>query len=334
MKKSILLFLLISPILLFPLNSFDFNNRDQKTYNRLNKLYKSDQEKCLKMSNKMIEINGKNYIAYIFSLKCELFKYSDNFSNKKEARALVKKVRRLVQYAKIIEKNLDDEIKCRSGYFVDAKYLVTLIRNTGSVVVRLFPDSKDSYIKHCRPICDFSSLSESGSSYTVKKIYGSTRYTVDTTFYLNGLPTGSENLESSSLNEEISFLKILNIARKEKGLDPLEICQDLSRAARYHSYDMGTQNYFQHSSFDRQGKCSNLEIVGSFADRCKRFLNVSGLAENIAAGNYDAQSTYDQWYNSEGHYKNMFSEKYTHIGIGFIKIPNSSYTYYWTTDFR
>jgi uncharacterized protein YkwD len=348
MKKSMLLVLLLSPILLFSLNSFDFTNRDQNIYNRLNKLYKSDQEKCLKISNKMIEKNSKNYIAYIFSLKCELdsnnfskinksiaiFKYSYNLSNKKEARALVKKVRRLVRYAKIIEKNLDDEIKCRSGYFVDAKYLLTLIRNTGSVVVRWFPDSKDSYIKHCRPICDFSYLSESGSSYTVKKIYGSTRYTVDTTFYLNGLPTGSENIESSSLNEEISFLKILNIARKEKGLDPLKICQDLSRAARYHSYDMGTQNYFQHSSFDRQGKCGNLEKVGSFADRCKKFLKVWGLAENIAAGNYDAQSTYDQWYNSEGHYKNMFSEKYTHIGIGFIKIPNSSYTYYWTTDFR
>ena len=186
MKKFVLLVLLIFPISLFSLNLFDFNNRDnQKIYNKLNKLYKSDPEKCLMISSKMIERNSKNYIAYIFALKCELysnnfskinkniaiFKYSDNLSNKKEARDLVNKVRRLVRYAKIIEKNLDDEIKCRSGYFVDAKYLVTLIRNTGSLVVRLFPDSKDSYIKHCRPICDFSSLSESGSSYTLKKIY-------------------------------------------------------------------------------------------------------------------------------------------------------------------
>ena len=105
MKKSMLLVLLLSPILLFSLNSFDFINRDQKIYNRLNKLYKSDQEKCLKISNNMIQRNSKNYIAYIFSLKCELdsnnfskiFKYSDNLSNKKEARALVKKVRRLVR---------------------------------------------------------------------------------------------------------------------------------------------------------------------------------------------------------------------------------------------
>ena len=34
-----------------------------------------------------------------------------------------------------------DEFKCKSGYFVDAKYLVQRIRDAGSVVVRLFPDS-------------------------------------------------------------------------------------------------------------------------------------------------------------------------------------------------
>ena len=324
--------------------SFDLSakkNKEEKVYNRLSKLYKNDRDKCYHIANKMIDKNTTNYVAYIYVLKYELdtsnINVLDNLDElppKKRYKKIIKNVRRLVKYAKIIEKNLDDEYKCKTGYLVDASILVRKIRAAGLLVAKYFPDSKESFIKHCKPICDFSYLTESGSSCSIKYSYGKTRFTVDTTFYLNGLPTGDENFLSSSLEEEMSFLRIINKSREEKGLHPLKLCEDLSRAARYHSYDMGTQNYFQHSSFDRQGKCGNLEKVASFSQRCKRFISAFRLAENTAAGNYGAEATFKQWYNSPGHYKNMFSDKYTYIGIGMIKVPNSTYTYYWTTDFR
>lgn len=334
--------LVVLLIVFLSLSSFDNKKNNDKIFKHLSKLYQNDKHRCLEKASKMINRDHKNYIAYIYVLKCELDDsifnkidaYSHKLSNKKEAKFLVKKVRKLVRYAKIIEKNLDDEIKCKSGYFVDAKSLVKIIRNTGMVVIEFFPDSKESYVKHCKKICDFSTLCKDGSSYSVKTIYGKTRFTVDTSFYLNGLPTGQENIQPSSLEEEMSFLRIINRSRKDKGLHPLKICKDLSRAARYHSYDMATQNYFSHTSYDRDGKCGNLEKVGSFSDRCRKFKGASLLGENIAAGNYSAQATFKQWYTSPGHYKNMFHERYTYIGIGMIKVPNSTHTYYWTTDFR
>ena len=61
-----------------------------------------------------------------------------------------------------------------------------------------------------------------------------------------GVAIGIENVPSSSLMNERQFLIILNKARKDSLLAPLMIDKDLSRDARYHSYDMGTQDYFGH----------------------------------------------------------------------------------------
>ena len=46
-----------------------------------------------------------------------------------------------------------------------------------------------------------------------------------------------------------------------------------------------------------------------------------------------ADETYNQWFNSPGHYKNMFSSKYKTIGIGYVQAGNSDFIHYWTTDF-
>ena len=67
--------------------------------------------------------------------------------------------------------------------------------------------------------------------------------------FFNGVPTGKEIVPSSDKDVELEFLKILNKARVENGLNPLKLDYDLCMAARYHSYDMGSQNYFDHTSF-------------------------------------------------------------------------------------
>lgn len=151
-----------------------------------------------------------------------------------------------------------------------------------------------------------------------------------------GKPSGQENIPSSSEYQELSFLNLLNAARKQKGLSELTLNQDLSRAARYHSYDMGKQNYFEHDSYDRNQVSDELiKVCGTF-ERIFKFVpsfNIRGCAENIAAGNFSADETYNQWFNSPGHYKNMFSSKYKTIGIGYVQVGNSDFIHYWTTDF-
>ena len=56
-------------------------------------------------------------------------------------------------------------------------------------------------------------------------------------------------------------------------------------------------------------------------------------AENIAAGNSDGASTFEQWKNSPGHDRNMRNPDFTSIGIGRVEVPGSYYTFYWTTNF-
>jgi len=146
-----------------------------------------------------------------------------------------------------------------------------------------------------------------------------------------GFPRGDENVPSSSINEEIIFVNLLNKARKEKGMSELKINQDLCRAARYHSFDMGKQNYFEHASYDRNESTGRLEKVCGTFTRINKFAKSYG--ENIAAGNGTGERTYEQWYNSPGHYENMFNPKFKTIGVGYVKIAGSKYNHYWTTDF-
>ena len=94
---------------------------------------------------------------------------------------------------------------------------------------------------------------------------------------------------------------------------------------------MATEFYFTHESQDN-GSFS----VGAF-DRIDQFAGNKtrhSQSENIAAGNGSPQKTYIQWFNSRtGHKENMFGN-WKEIGIGYVNIPGSKYTHYWTTDFR
>ena len=146
-----------------------------------------------------------------------------------------------------------------------------------------------------------------------------------------GQPSGNENVPSSNLYEEQLFVDILNEARKKKGMKPLVIDEDLCRAARYHSYDMGVQHYFEHATYDRNLVSGRPEFVCKTFERTKFFASASG--ENIAAGNSTAEKTYWQWYHSPGHHRNMFNPKWSRIGVGYVKIEGSPYVHYWTTDF-
>ncbi len=145
-----------------------------------------------------------------------------------------------------------------------------------------------------------------------------------------GKPSGQENVPSSNINEEMKFVEILNQERKRKGLSVLEIDENLCRAARYHSYDMGVQEYFEHASYDRNNNGNLVKVCGTF-DRIRVFGSCN--AENIAAGRDNAESTYTQWFNSPGHNRNMFDKNWTRIGVGYVKVDDSPYTHYWTTDF-
>jgi uncharacterized protein YkwD len=128
--------------------------------------------------------------------------------------------------------------------------------------------------------------------------------------------------------EEQAFLAIINDYRQQNGLGTLTACTSLNRAAQGHSEDMRDNDYFSHTGLNNStpwdracDACYDLGCGPSTA-----------MAENIAAGNSDAQATFTQWKNSPGHNANMLGANFTQIGIGRAT-GGGTYGVYWTNVF-
>ena len=138
----------------------------------------------------------------------------------------------------------------------------------------------------------------------------------------------SENIISFDYNHEMDLLDLINRERLSQGMEELEWNDDLARACRYHAYDQGSQNYFDHNSMDR--KDGKLNKVGDTFDRIRKFYSESHVnAENIAAGGMTPEEAYHDWFTSKGHYETMFNTSSKKVGIGVAHVPGSKYGYYW-----
>ena len=112
------------------------------------------------------------------------------------------------------------------------------------------------------------------------------------------------------------LLELINQGRKRKGLTPLILDARLNQAAMDHSSAMAQNHQFDHKVRGERGFQKRL---------IHRGYPRSHSAENIAM-TPDPNQVYQLWFNSPGHYKNMFNETYFYVGIG--RSGN-----YWTADF-
>lgn len=110
----------------------------------------------------------------------------------------------------------------------------------------------------------------------------------------------------------------LNRLRLLLGLRALRTDAKLCDAARDHSSDMRTKNFFAHKS----------PVPGKAApwDRARNF-GTSASAENIYAGSSDPIDANVSWYYSPGHHKNMLNPRFQVVGLGCSKK-------HWTMMFR
>ncbi len=138
---------------------------------------------------------------------------------------------------------------------------------------------------------------------------------------------GGAGPETTPLDaEEQRFLMLLNQHRANNGVAPVTACTSMNRAAQGHSEDMRDQDYFDHTGL-------NGSSPGSRAcDACFESCESTGMGENIAAGNADADATFNQWLNSPGHNANMLRESYAVVGIGRAT-GGGTYRSYWTNLF-
>jgi uncharacterized protein YkwD len=105
---------------------------------------------------------------------------------------------------------------------------------------------------------------------------------------------------------------------------PLGLSAPLRHAAREHSGDMGSHDYFSHGSFDGRSPDARMRAAGW-----------SGRAsgENIYAGPTTPAAVVEGWMKSPGHCANLMSRSYHVIGVGYADVPGSKFGHYWTQDF-
>ncbi|MFJ1268281.1 CAP domain-containing protein [Legionella lytica] len=100
----------------------------------------------------------------------------------------------------------------------------------------------------------------------------------------------------------------INAYRKQHGLSPLKMDNDMVREARQHSLDMATHRMpFGHQDFAK--RITRLH---------KQLKNTGAGAENVAYNYKNAQIVVQQWVRSSGHKRNIVGN-YDLTGIGVIR---------------
>lgn len=309
-------------------------NAIQIPYKSLKKAYANDQEKCLVRSERWIKILPNNPAGYYYASMIHFERAQKESTTRKKYNELSKSLK----YARELE-----SLKTQS-------FLAQVEWDTLTPVIGLFTRQVQSALEDE----DLDQLSESlekkvkrfdweiadapSNTYTASN-EGTTEHSdlteateVSTSSFRNGQyfgrPTGTEMVASFNVQSEKEMLAYINAERAKKGQKPLVWEEDLAKAARYHAFDMGSQDYFEHDSHDRTN--GNLKEVAGTFERIRAFYNTTFVnSENIAAGNEGAKDTYMQWFNSPGHYDNMFNGASGKVGIGVCYVPGSTFGYYW-----
>jgi uncharacterized protein YkwD len=137
------------------------------------------------------------------------------------------------------------------------------------------------------------------------------------------LPSSAHAIYTDTFERE--QLRLINDYRADRGLARLRFDVKLTRAADWMGRDMGAKGYFSHT--DSRGR-DPFQRMASF-----KYPGDTWRGENLAAGNSEAQSTFNQWLNSEAHRLNMVKPEYRAIGISRVADADSQYGYYWVTKF-
>ncbi len=117
---------------------------------------------------------------------------------------------------------------------------------------------------------------------------------------------------------------LVNMERRINKLYDLAWDDLLFVAARAHSDDMATYDYFSHTSLDGRTPAERITAAGYAWNAC---------GENIAAGYATPEAAMQAWMNSSGHRANILSTTFCDLGVGYAYVPESSYQHYWTQDF-
>src|SRR5512139_3091766 len=106
---------------------------------------------------------------------------------------------------------------------------------------------------------------------------------------------GGINQPVVNADYEQQVVDLVNTERANRGLPPYKRVTELDEAARYHSADLGQDDYFSHDTYDRVG--GNLVYVCDTWTRLGTYYT-GAMGENIAYGYSTPQGVMNGWMNS------------------------------------
>ena len=109
---------------------------------------------------------------------------------------------------------------------------------------------------------------------------------------------------------EFALIREVNTLRKARGLAPLTVRFDLSKASRAFAKRLSSRKFFDHVSPDGDRATDRADAVGYDWQR---------LGETLAAGQTTARSAAQSWRDSPGHAKIIFDPEHIHVGVGYIR---------------
>jgi uncharacterized protein YkwD len=124
--------------------------------------------------------------------------------------------------------------------------------------------------------------------------------------------------------EERAMCQQINSYRAAKGLGALKVSVKLTKAAKWMSLNMATNDYFDHADSLGRNTFARLRSFG---------VRDLTAGENLAAGMAGASATFNQWRNDAPHRAGMLRAKFKVIGIGRAYSADSMLGWYWTTTF-
>jgi len=122
---------------------------------------------------------------------------------------------------------------------------------------------------------------------------------------------------------EARVVQLINSNRANQGLPPLSVDSRLVQAARRHSQDMATNNFFDHYGSDGSSPFDRIRDAG---------YSFRSAGETIAGGYTSPESAVNGWMNSSGH-RAILLGNFDEVGVGYVYNASSTYRHYWTADF-
>jgi len=307
-----------------------------RPFNRLERLYHSNPTKCLKVSKRYIKYLPDNPVAYYFASMV----YRDKSKTHLETKTRYMMMSKSIGYAMKFEnfEDLDLENKIRWEAYLDelrdaTDLLVdvlggTELANLGdrlAIKHQKMTDNRNEIVL----IADNGNVTGSGSleESTQNDETAEEPNNSDSKGYF-GLASGRENTPSFNEAKELELLELINEERKALFMSPLKLEGDLNRAARYHAFDMASQDYFYVDSYDRVN--GELVQVAYAMTRNAQFRPKSKItSQNIACGSENASDAFSQWLMYDDQYDVLFDESSKKVGIGICYDPTSTHGYYW-----